>query len=421
MYVCIPGAGHRFAVFLSVIHRPPTLVYPFPVLDCMGAFPSCQIELSLHIKPIPPSSKRGHLPPIPVLPYIVQRHWLGLKLFHLQPYYSCPCLNSSSKWTAHDWPPTAQTVDLYSFTERLEACHCFYFYLTSVFFNCTATHIMSSFLIIGAGNFGAATALSLARRGGGRKVTLVDSDPFPSPRAASHDVNKIVRDDYPDLLYMRMLVKAMPFWRHDPLYSAFYHQVGMLRADGSDFGQQSIAAYKAVGVANDSEYLPVEEVRTRWNGALATADFGELSSILYNPSVGYAEADKALKAVVQAAIDAGVEHVVGDMASLTFGPDGECTGIRLQSGETLQADKILLCTGARTGTLLAQSAPDNKKLHAGDRLLATGAVSFLGKLEGAQRDKFAPIPVLKNCLPQVKGAWSCVVCTGDGLWGCDLN
>lgn len=262
---------------------------------------------------------------------------------------------------------------------------------------------MSSFLIIGAGNFGASTALSLARRGGGRKVVLVDSEPFPSARSASHDVNKIVRDDYPDLLYMRMLLRAMPHWRNDPLYSKYYHQVGMLRADPSSFGHESMAAYKALGISNDSEFLPVDEVRQRWNGAFGTADFGDLRSILYNPTVGFAEADKALKAVVQAAVDAGVHHLVGSMERLLFGPDGECIGIRMQSGETLHADKILLCTGARTPALLAQSAPANKKLHVGDRLLATGAISFLGKLEGAQRDKFAPIPVLKNCLPQVKG------------------
>ena len=68
---------------------------------------------------------------------------------------------------------------------------------------------MTSYLIIGAGNFGAATALTLAKREGTTKVTLVDTTQFPNPRAASHDVNKIVRDDYPDKLYMQMLKKAV--------------------------------------------------------------------------------------------------------------------------------------------------------------------------------------------------------------------
>ena len=229
----------------------------------------------------------------------------------------------------------------------------------------------SSVLIIGAGNFGAATALSLIKKGG-VKVTLVDTAPYPNPRAASHDVNKIVRDDYPDKLYMRMLAKAMAHWRTDDMYKTWYHEVGMLRADESSFGEESIAAYREMGIANDSEFLPVEEVRKRWNGAFASANFGNLSRILYNPNVGFAEADKALGAVVQAAIDLGVEYVLGVMDTLEFGADGQCTGVKLQDGETLQADKILLCTGARTAPLLAQSAPDNKQLHLGERLLATG-------------------------------------------------
>ena len=259
-----------------------------------------------------------------------------------------------------------------------------------------------SYLIIGAGNFGAATALTLAQQGG-NKVTLVDTAQYPNPRAASHDVNKIVRDDYPDKLYMRMLMKAMPRWREDGLYKDFYHEVGMLRADESDFGHESIAAYKAMGVKNNSEYLPVSEVRERWNGAFATANLGSLTHVLYNPSVGYAEADLALGAVVQAAVDEGVEYVLGEMDLLALTTSGECVGVQLKSGRTLHADKVLLATGARTAALLAQSAPDNKQLHVGDRLLATGAVSFHAKLHGAQKEKFAPIPVLKNCLPDVKG------------------
>jgi sarcosine oxidase/L-pipecolate oxidase len=202
---------------------------------------------------------------------------------------------------------------------------------------------------------------------------------------------------------MHMMQKAMPQWRENELYRPYYHEVGMLRADRSSFGQESIDAYKALGSPNKSCFLPVEEVRNRWNGAFATAEFGDLSHVLYNPSVGFAEADKALGAVVQAAIDLGVDFQIGEMACLAFNSAGQCTGVELKSGRELRADKILMATGARTSALLVQSAPKNKDLHAGKRLVATGAVSFKAKLHGAQKDKFAPIPVLKNCLPQVKG------------------
>jgi sarcosine oxidase/L-pipecolate oxidase len=158
-----------------------------------------------------------------------------------------------------------------------------------------------------------------------------------------------------------------------------------------------------MGIENDSHFLTVKEVRERWNGSFATANFDGLDKILFNPSVGFAEADKALGAIVQEAVDQGVEYVVGVVTKLNIGATGDCTGVTLQSGETLHADKILLATGARTAALLAYSAPENPQIHAGDRLLATGAVSFYAKVQGAQKEQLSPIPVLKNCLPQVKG------------------
>ncbi|KAG6036658.1 hypothetical protein E4U41_005566 [Claviceps citrina] len=279
---------------------------------------------------------------------------------------------------------------------------------------------MTSYLIIGAGNFGAGTALSLIQRPGTAKVTLVDTAPFPNPRAASHDINKIVRDDYPDKLYMQMLKKAMPLWRNHDLYRPYYHEVGMLRVDPSSFGLESMASYRELGIENDSRFLPVDEVRRRWNGVFATTDFGGLDEILFNPSVGFAEADKALGAVIQEAVDQGVGYVLGVVERLSFGPGGECVGVGLQSGEVLHADKILLAAGARTASLLAQSAPQDPRLHPGDRVLATGAVSFYAKVHGAQREKLSSMPVLKNCLPQVKGEGMSMLRDGTLKFNCDM-
>lgn len=278
---------------------------------------------------------------------------------------------------------------------------------------------LNKVVIIGAGNFGAATALTLAKQGASH-VQLVDTAMYPNPRAASHDVNKIVRDDYPDTLYMRMLLDAMPQWRESDLYSPWYHQVGMIRADPSDFGERSIEAYHEVKGESDSGWMDVEEVRSRWNGAFATANFDGVDKVIYNPNVGYAEADKALGAVVQAAVDHGVEYVMGEMSVLTFGETGQCTGVELKDGRVLKADKVLMATGARTAPLLAQSAPKNKNMHVGNRLLATGAVSFHAKVHGAQHEKFRPIPVLKNCLKQVKGEGMSILKDGTIKFNCDM-
>ncbi|KAM3538614.1 hypothetical protein ARSEF1564_008461 [Beauveria bassiana] len=282
----------------------------------------------------------------------------------------------------------------------------------------TSSPEFKSVIIVGAGAFGAATAYTLASRG--IQVALVDTAQFPSPRAASHDIAKIVRDDYPDLLYMRMMAKAMPKWRNHALYKEWYHETGMLRADPTNFGERSLAAYQILGIKSQSEILSVGSIRKRWNGVLATADFEGASSILYNPATGFAEADKALAAVVQAAIDHGVQYTVGEMEKLVFDANRECTGVALKCGQMLTADRVLMCTGAWTEPLLVQSNPDDKNLHANGRLVAMGALSFYATLQGAQRHKFEQIPVLKNCLPHVMGEGMSMLQDGTAKFNCDM-
>jgi hypothetical protein len=265
-------------------------------------------------------------------------------------------------------------------------------------------HAHDVVIILGAGCFGGSTAYWLAKFGV-KDVILVDNTDYPNPRAASHDINKIIRDDYPDPLYTRMLRHSMPLWRSGELLSARYHEVGMLRADPTGFCDLGLATKEAEGIKHSSRYMTIDEVRQGWNGAFDTADLAGVDKVLYNPSAGFAEADKALGDIVQAAVDLGVKFVKGEMSTLTFGDDGSCTGVQLKDGQIIHGSKILLAAGARTAELLVQSAPEDKSLHAGDRVIATGAVSFYSKVEGERQEKLKDIPVFKNCLPQVKGTF----------------
>ncbi|RKL10083.1 hypothetical protein BFJ70_g16580 [Fusarium oxysporum] len=61
-------------------------------------------------------------------------------------------------------------------------------------------------------------------------------------------------------------------------------------------------------------------------------DFKGLHRILYDLSVDFAEVDKALGAVVHAAVSIGDEYVLGEMSSLAFGVQGQCTGVALEDG-----------------------------------------------------------------------------------------
>ena len=88
-----------------------------------------------------------------------------------------------------------------------------------------------SYLIVGAGIFGAATALHLKRSHPDAAVTLLDRTAFPNPSSASFDLNKIVRSDYHDIFYMKLALEAQELWRNDSLYKPYYHETGMLFAE----------------------------------------------------------------------------------------------------------------------------------------------------------------------------------------------
>lgn len=65
----------------------------------------------------------------------------------------------------------------------------------------------SSFVIVGAGIFGASTAFHLSRSFPQAKITLIDRK-APNQAAASSDLNKVVRADYDDIVYMQLGLEA---------------------------------------------------------------------------------------------------------------------------------------------------------------------------------------------------------------------
>ncbi|KAI0150756.1 sarcosine oxidase [Xylariaceae sp. FL1272] len=278
----------------------------------------------------------------------------------------------------------------------------------------------SRYLIIGAGNFGAATALSLATLSTKPKITLVDSAPFPNPKAASHDINKIVRDDYPNPMYMRLMLEGMKEWRSSPLYSPFFHQTGAMRADLSSFSEDCLATYKKLGVETEAGWISVDEGRNRWSRVFASSNFGELERLFWNPQVGWADAEKALAKVTETAIANGVEYKSNGVDKLMFDSSGTCIGAQLSDGSKIHADTTVVAAGAGTASLLHRSGPSNKQLHIGDRAVATGAMSFFGRWDEARRLKFQNVPVLKVSVPGVKGEAMSLAPDGVIKFNCDL-
>ena len=249
--------------------------------------------------------------------------------------------------------------------------------------------LATSYIIVGAGVFGASTALSLSQENPSPTVILIDRTPFPCPIAASHDINKIVRSDYNDLFYCKLGLQTLERWRKDPLYSQWYHQSGLAKATDERFGnvQKIFDNYKELGVDVKAELLSPSEMRTRFEGLYADADFTDVDDILWNPSSGWAEAARALKATIEAAVANGVHYVSAPVATLII-EDECCIGIRTEDGRTFSASKTILSTGAYTAKLLADSAPTRPELQVGDRITACAVCEVAVNLDPEQAKKF---------------------------------
>jgi sarcosine oxidase/L-pipecolate oxidase len=79
-------------------------------------------------------------------------------------------------------------------------------------------------LIVGAGEFGATTAVELLKSGNYSTVTILDRAPvIPAMDAASTDINKVVRFDYTDADYAKLAREAVERWRQ-PKWKGIYNE-----------------------------------------------------------------------------------------------------------------------------------------------------------------------------------------------------
>ncbi|CAF9910167.1 MAG: hypothetical protein HETSPECPRED_009633 [Heterodermia speciosa] len=270
-----------------------------------------------------------------------------------------------------------------------------------------------SYLIVGAGIFGASTALHLKAAKPEARVTLLDRTPYPCPYGASFDLNKIVRDYYTDKFYMRLANEAQQEWRNGDMWKSFYHETGLFVADDTGMGRRIIQNYRDLHMDHSSEMIPPEEVGKRWNEVYKGADLNGVEEIFWNAGCGWADAAGALQHTVETAVESGVAYKEGEMASLLLDDSKTCHGLRLKDETELRADQTLLCTGAHTAKLLADSAPQWKELQINERMIATGVVAAYVRLTSQQMERFKGMPIYVGAMPDVKGGL--LAPTPDGL------
>lgn len=211
-------------------------------------------------------------------------------------------------------------------------------------------------LVIGAGVFGAAAAVELRRRG--HEVTLLDPGPIPHPLAASTDVSKVLRMEYgADETYMALMERAFEGWRRWVREWAaagvpgLYHETGVLmvcRAPmaAGGFEHESWQLLRRRG--HVPERLDAEALARRFP-AWST---GRYVDGFYHALGGWAESGRVVEWLVRLATGAGVRAVSGRGMAALVEEDGRVVGVRVEGGERIAADHVVLAAGAWTGKLL---------------------------------------------------------------------
>ncbi|KAL8934656.1 MAG: hypothetical protein Q9216_005797 [Gyalolechia sp. 2 TL-2023] len=250
------------------------------------------------------------------------------------------------------------------------------------------------YLIVGAGVFGASTALHLSKQKPSASILLIDRTPFPCPIAASHDINKAVRADYTDIFYCKLGIQTLERWKNDPLFAKYFHQSGMItiKTDVESLGRRIIDNFKELNVHYEAEVFDPVEMKTRFDCLFASGDFSHTGEVYHNPLSGWAEAARALEATTQTAVDNGVRYVAASISTLLMDA-GRCTGVRTTDGQIFTANHVILSTGANTAKLHADSAPKNPELQVGHRMTAAAVCESATNMNEEQRKKYKSMPV----------------------------
>ena len=257
----------------------------------------------------------------------------------------------------------------------------------------------SEILILGAGCFGTSTAFHLAfAYPDPSRITVLDRDPCPSPRAASSDVNKIVRADYSSAFYMNLAYDAIDAWDTWILLRHFYHKTGWLMLDEkeSDLADRIRKNFKDSGRPDTAEDIGLDEVKSRWGGIFSGTDMQDYSKAYTNSSAGWADASLAVKVMMEEAISKGVRYEVGEVKELMTSGTA-LDGVRTTDGKLYTADKILLATGAWTPWLMSslEEAMDLKEEDRIERQMFTAGVCVAAfKLSQQEAEHYAQMPVL---------------------------
>jgi glycine/D-amino acid oxidase-like deaminating enzyme len=195
-------------------------------------------------------------------------------------------------------------------------------------------------IVVGAGVFGAWTAVHLRRAG--KRVLLLDASGPAHARASSGGESRMTRTIYgADDVYTRMAWESLEDWRWLSSRAGLpvFHAVGVLMFFGrrEPFVDQSLEAHRRLRLRLD--VLDRKELQRRypqvaWDGI-------ELG--LFEPDLGALMARRAVQTLVQEFVAAGGEYRLAAVV-----PPGEAAALdalRTSDGQTLRAERYVFACG----------------------------------------------------------------------------
>ncbi|GGQ20225.1 sarcosine oxidase [Actinomadura coerulea] len=205
---------------------------------------------------------------------------------------------------------------------------------------------MGTYVVVGAGLVGAATAWQLARRG--HEVTVLERRTPANAEGSSHGSARILRYAYADPFYAQMVVDARREWRELERLSGerLVIRTGSLDAGAARDPAALAAVLARVGV--EHELLGAAEAAARWPQFRFGDGGGE---VLWHPDAGVVDAEAAVSAMLRLARDEGARVETGrPVASVErVGTRHRVVGV---DGRVEEAEKVVVAAGGWLPDLL---------------------------------------------------------------------
>ncbi|KAM5380881.1 hypothetical protein ACJZ2D_003405 [Fusarium nematophilum] len=209
--------------------------------------------------------------------------------------------------------------------------------------------------------------------------------------AASTDLNKVVRADYPDAIYGRLALEAMEVWESKKSFlKGLYRKSGWIRSAAPKDTAWLKAAYemgKKLGFTG-SRWMTGEQIRSTWTEI--SGRLGDWEN-LWNPEAGWVPSAQALVCMTEAARKEGVQFTSGpdgDVKKLLYDDKQQCVGVLSRSGKAHFADMVIVSTGACLPELLNASK---------ESVALAGCVGVF-KLTPTEADKYKTMPIVDEAV-----------------------